>query len=157
MKPIREFDRIREGSGSGTIILLIGLPRSGKSTWSVKQSLPIISKDAIRLALHGKPYDAWVEPLISGLTPLFVDVMFQAGHDTIILDECNVTPYHRDKWKDRGYTVKYKIFDTSPDVCKQRAIATDQPGLIPVIDSMWESWSLFGIYKEDLYEEESID
>lgn len=152
MKEIRNFDKVREKNKLGTIIILVGLPRSGKSTWSKEQGLPIISKDAIRLALHGKRYDAWVEPMVSGLTPLFVDAMFQAGHDIIILDECNVTPSHRNKWRNRGYNIKIKLIDTPIDVCKHRAVITGQEDLIPIIDSMYTDLDISDITKEDLYE-----
>lgn len=39
-----------------TVILTSGLPRSGKTTWALKQSLSIVNRDAIRLALHGQPF-----------------------------------------------------------------------------------------------------
>jgi len=35
------------------LILTVGLPRSGKSTWAAKKGFPIVSPDAIRLAMHG--------------------------------------------------------------------------------------------------------
>lgn len=38
------------------LILTIGLPRSGKSTWAKQQGCPVVNPDSIRLALHGKAY-----------------------------------------------------------------------------------------------------
>ena len=35
------------------LIVMVGLPRSGKTTWARKQGYPIVNPDSIRLAFHG--------------------------------------------------------------------------------------------------------
>jgi predicted kinase len=34
------------------LILTVGLPRSGKTTWAKQQGVPMVNRDAIRLALR---------------------------------------------------------------------------------------------------------
>ncbi|KKK82651.1 hypothetical protein LCGC14_2801230, partial [marine sediment metagenome] len=46
------------------LILTVGLPRSGKSTWARKQGHPIVNPDSIRLALYGEPFIEEAEPMI---------------------------------------------------------------------------------------------
>lgn len=47
-----------------TLVLMVGLPRSGKSTIARSGRVPIVSPDAIRLALHGQPFIASAEPTV---------------------------------------------------------------------------------------------
>lgn len=125
------------------LIVLVGLPRSGKSTWAREQNLPIVCPDAIRLALHGERFLAKAEPMVWTIVFLMVEALFLAGNETIIIDATNVTAKRRDEWKHKfPGTVELKVFDTPPEECKKRAIQTNQPDLLDVIDRMAAQWDL---------------
>lgn len=127
-----------------TLIMNIGLPRSGKSTWSMKQDCPVVSRDAIRLAHHGEAFNPKCEEFITFIENLMVDSLFEAGHENIILDACHTSLRYRNRWRNRmngrDVQIVYNYFDTDIDTCKKRAIATGQEYLLPVIDRMHKAF-----------------
>ena len=46
------------------IIVTVGLPRSGKTTWAREQGYPIVNPDSIRLSLHGKRFELLLEMVL---------------------------------------------------------------------------------------------
>jgi predicted kinase len=122
-----------------TLILTVGLPRSGKTTWALERcayGIPIVNPDSIRLALHGKPFVPEAEPFVWAIARVMVHALFLAGHDDVIVDATNTTRKRRDDWKSSKWRRQYKVFDTSADECRRRAEETNRPDLIPVIDRM---------------------
>ena len=124
------------------LICTVGLPRSGKSTWAKRQGLPIVNKDSLRYAIYGQRFWAPGEHLIRSHALIMVRSLFMAGHNCVILDECNASINARLDWIDEGsksefirWITKFKIFDTSPDICKKRA---SDDRLREVINSMSE-------------------
>ncbi len=115
---------------------MVGLPRSGKSTWAKSQEYPIVSKDAIRLALHGERYLQAAEYFVETLGQLMIRSMFHAGHDIVIADETNVTRKRRDRWKSEEWSTYFKHVPTPEDVCIERALSLDDPDIIPIIEYM---------------------
>lgn len=128
--------------GKKTLILTVGLPRSGKSTWAREQGLPIVNPDSIRLALHGEPFLERAEPMVWVVANIMVTALFEAGHDKVIVDATNTTVKRRDFWKNSLWTIEYKIFHTSVEECVQRATFTEKLYLIPVIERMAAEFSL---------------
>ena len=127
------------------LILTVGLPRSGKDTWARQQGFPIVSPDAIRLAMHGQRFCASAEPFVWATAYVMVDALFRAGHHTVIVNATNTTVKRRSAWVDKFYPdveIEYKVFDVGPDTCIQRAIDTGQEDLIPVIKRMAEEWDI---------------
>ena len=122
------------------LILTVGLPRSGKTTWALKQGHPIVNPDAIRLALHGRPFYAGAEAFVWAIAKIMVKALFGAGHGTVILDATNVTAKRRAEWKSDEWQSVCHVFDVSQEECKERAILTDRDDLLPVIDRMAEQW-----------------
>lgn len=124
-----------------TLIALNGLPRSGKSTITGKLRVyygaPVVNADSVRLALHGQRYQALAEPFVFAIREVMVRSLFNAGHDLVIYDETNYSRQARDKMKSKDWRTLYFEVPTSPEVCKERALATGQPDLLPVIDAMW--------------------
>jgi len=122
------------------LILTLGLPRSGKSTWARQQGVPIVNPDSIRLAMHGKRFERLAEPYVWATAKVMVRALFLAGHPRVIVDSTNIKgrrSWYTDviPWK----TVLY-IVDTPKEVCIERAIATDQEDLIPVIERFSEEF-----------------
>lgn len=125
------------------VIMLVGLPRSGKSTWARKQGLPVLCPDAVRLALHGERFLLKAEPMVWTV----VGVMFDAlmiSNDTIIFDATNVEKGRREQWFKKYPNIEFelKVFKTHPEVCVQRAVDTGQEDLIPIIYDMAKKWDL---------------
>lgn len=127
-----------------TLIAMVGLPRSGKST-IVKElaqvvQAPIVRRDAIRLALHGQRYQSEAEGMIRALDRIFIKSLFLAGHNTVICDETNYSRAARNHMRDESWdTIFYPVM-TSKEVCQERAIATGQPDLVKVIEEMAARW-----------------
>lgn len=123
--------------------MTVGLPRSGKSTWAKKYAKEtgavIVNPDSIRLALHGKDFYGPAEPEVWKIVRIMVLSLFLSEHETVILDATNLTVERRKEWLD-AYKEKVRIvfvrFDTSPEVCQERAVADGRSYLLPVIDSM---------------------
>ena len=119
------------------LLILIGLPRSGKSSWAKEQrNMPMVNPDSIRLGLHGKRFESLAEPFVWATAMLMVRSLFLAGHDMVILDATNTTQKRRDFWKSDEWELKFKLFNTSKEVCIERAKKDGMEDLIPVIERM---------------------
>lgn len=122
-----------------TLLLTIGLPRSGKSSWAKTSGHPIVCPDEIRLALHGQRFVASAEPIVWAIAHVMVSALFGAGHTTVILDATNLTKKRRNEWLSPDWTLDYEVFRDSPITCIERAINSDRHDLIPVIKRMSET------------------
>ena len=122
------------------LILTVGLPRSGKSTWAKEQGYPIVCPDAIRYALHGNQFLSDAEDMVWSIAKYMAKALFIAGNDTVIIDATNNTQKRRDIWealaKKMDAEVELKVFDTPKEVCIERAKATGMANLIPIIEKM---------------------
>lgn len=116
--------------------MMVGLPFSGKTTAARRMGHPIVCPDAIRIALHGRPYIESAEPIVWATARLMVASLFLAGHDAVILDACNGTRKRRDEWKSPDWHREFCTLYESADVCKARATEAGRQDIIPVIERM---------------------
>lgn len=118
-----------------TLISMVGLPRSGKSTFarklSKKEGIPLICPDEIRLAL-GFRFNADLENLVWLITKMAIIALFGAGHEKVILDATNISKGSQTKWVDERWVNEYIIVDTPLEICLKRADEV----LKPVIERM---------------------
>lgn len=124
------------------LILTVGLPRSGKSTWAKGTGFPIVNPDSIRLAVHGQAYREESEPLVWAMAYMMVRALFLAGNETVVVDATNVTKKRRDEWKSRfrEASIEFVVFPTTEEECIRRAIETGREDVIPVIRRQRQDW-----------------
>jgi predicted kinase len=125
---------------------MAGLPRAGKSTVARTFGEPIVSPDAIRLALHGERFVASAEAFVWATAHLMVRALFKAGHPGVIVDATNVSQKRRDEWHRAAVNLSAEfevhVIDTPPTECIRRARAEGDLEIIPVIERMELEWDL---------------
>lgn len=134
----------------GQLRFLIGLPRSGKSTWATQwmrsQSVrrdddgivyprAVVCADNIRLAVTGQRYNQWAEPTVFMVKNYMIESLLSRGID-IVADGTHTTKSSIAKNFEFDMEARWTLINTSVDICKERAIASGQPDLVPVLDRM---------------------
>lgn len=118
------------------LIATVGLPRSGKSTWSKRQAWPIVSPDAIRYAIHGQRYIQEAEGFVWAIARAMVKALFLAGHQIVIFDACSNTRKRRQELIANDHITFYKYIDTPTEVCFDRAAAEKDEYIVSTIERM---------------------
>lgn len=103
-----------------TLLMTVGLPGSGKSTWAQKTGLPVVNPDSIRQALHGMDYYAPAEPFVWATAHLMVNALFNAGHTAVVLDATNISSQRRAEWRSKEWVCSYVCFKADKEECKRR-------------------------------------
>jgi predicted kinase len=124
------------------LVCMVGLPRSGKTTYALTLGYPVVQPDAIRLAIHGHRFISLAEPLVWAIAKVMVRALFLAGHSTVVLDATNVSRKRRDEWKDASWEREFRVVDTSMDICLDRA--GDDLEMHQVIYRMFRDWEPVG-------------
>ncbi len=123
-----------------TLLLTVGLPRAGKSTWArqmaERYNCPIVNPDSVRLAIHGQRFLLSAEGYVWACVNTMVKALFLAGHDLLILDATNVTRKRRSTWESADWGTLYVLLKTSRAECIQRAVESNDAEIIPVIERM---------------------
>ena len=137
------------------IKILVGPPRSGKSTWAntnKKETDVILSADQLRLLVYNKRFWQEREDEVWRIRSVILKMLIQQGKD-IIVDETNLFKKRRkdtiDLAKSAGYRVECIVFNDydSIEELNNRAVNTNQPDLIGVIERM------LSMYQEPNYDE----
>lgn len=137
------------------LILTVGLPRAGKSTYLRGLDIPICCPDEVRRYLGCFPFRAECEPEVWKIVRCMVHSLFASGAQTVALDATNTTIKRRNEWRCVDYWVRDLIvFNTPKMICIERALQNDQPYLVSVIERMAEQYEPVTAY--ELSDEESI-
>jgi hypothetical protein len=105
---------------------------------------PVVRRDDIRLALHGQRYVGLAEPMVRAISGVMIRSLFLSGHDIVVCDETHYSRAARDFNKSPSWNTVFYEVTTSPEICKERAILTNQRDLIPVIDEMYSRYEPLG-------------
>jgi adenylylsulfate kinase-like enzyme len=142
------------------LYFFIGLPRSGKSTiakewqrygidilnhkmyhtgrtyalWGDNPRI-VVNADAIRLALHGQAFIAEAEKMVHTIKELMIKTYLLMGYD-VLVDGTHTKMEHIDDLLYIRRDAEYLLVDTDMNICKQRAIDTNQQYLFAPIERM---------------------
>lgn len=127
--------------------MMVGLPRSGKSTYIKNNfnNIVIVSADQLRLIIYGQRFWKDGENIVWSNREIILKSLLEQGLD-IIIDETNISISSRkniiDLCKRYNYVVNVIFIYTYLEVCIQRAIESDQDDLIKVIGEMSENFEI---------------
>jgi len=92
-----------------------------------------VSLDAVRMAVTGRIDQLLDEEKVWSFAQQMIHSLFLAGHTLVVVDECNNTLAQRVMWKSALWETVWKVFNTPIEVCLNRAQATKEEYLFPVI------------------------
>jgi len=106
------------------VILAIGLPGSGKSSWFKRHNIAPLSSDTLRVMLFDDPTEQRYQDLIFSNLRSMLRARLIARRPLNYVDATNLTAHDRQGWiklsKDYGYDVQAVFFDVPLEVCLER-------------------------------------
>jgi len=108
----------------GTVVLAIGLPGSGKSSWFKRHNITPLSSDLLRALLFDDPTEQRFQDLVFSNLRSMLKARLIARRPLNYVDATNLTSHDRHGWiklaKDYGYDVQAVFFDVPLEVCLER-------------------------------------
>ena len=108
----------------GLVVLAIGLPGSGKSSWFKRHNVVPLSSDMVRSLLFDDVREQRFQDLVFSNLRSMLKARLIAKRPTNYVDATNLTPQERQHWiklaKDYGYEVHAVFFDVPLEVCIER-------------------------------------
>jgi predicted kinase len=108
----------------GVVVLAIGLPGSGKSSWFKRHNITPLSSDMLRSLLFDDPAEQGFQDLVFSNLRSMLRARLLARRPVNYVDATNLTPHERHSWiklaKDFGYEVHAVFFDVPLEVCLER-------------------------------------
>jgi len=108
----------------GIVVLAIGLPGSGKSSWFKRHNVTPLSSDMVRALLFDDVREQRYQDLVFSNLRSMLKARLIAKRPMNYVDATNLTPQERQHWiklaKDYNYEVHAVFFDVPLDVCIER-------------------------------------
>jgi predicted kinase len=108
----------------GIVVLAIGLPGSGKSSWFKRHDIRPLSSDLLRELLFDDAQEQRFQDLVFSNLRSMLKARLVACRPVNYVDATNLTPHDRHSWiklaKDYGYDVQGVYFDVPVEVCLER-------------------------------------
>jgi len=103
------------------VVVLVGLPGSGKSTWAKREGLPTLSSDAMRAALVDDATDQTIHKRVFAALRYLLRQRVALGRPVTCVDATHLTPWERRPYlRLAGCRVEAVYFDTPLAVCLKR-------------------------------------
>lgn len=114
----------RTRASKGVVVLAIGLPGSGKSSWFKRHKITPLSSDLLRGLLFDDPQEQRFQDLVFSNLRSMLKARLIARRPMNYVDATNLSPHERHSWiklaKDFGYDVHAVFFDVPLEVCLER-------------------------------------
>jgi predicted kinase len=108
----------------GIVVLAIGLPGSGKSSWFKRHNVVPLSSDMVRSLLFDDIREQRFQDLVFSNLRSMLKARLIAKRPMNYVDATNLTPQERQHWiklaKDYNYEVHAVFFDVPLEVCVER-------------------------------------
>jgi predicted kinase len=112
------------GKPKGAVVLSIGLPGSGKSSWFKRHNIIPLSSDLIRGLLFDDPTEQRYQDLVFSSLRSLLRSRLIAGRPMNYIDATNLSPRERHSWvkmaREYGYEAHAVFFDVPAEVCIER-------------------------------------
>jgi predicted kinase len=106
------------------VILLVGLPGSGKSTWAREQGYEVLSSDELRLKLSGDETNQTIHGKVFGAMRYLLRLRLQLGQAVTVIDATNLRRRDRKPFlkiaQQYGAEVEAVWFDVPVEVAEAR-------------------------------------
>jgi predicted kinase len=106
------------------VVLAIGLPGSGKSTWFKRRDVTPLSSDLVRSLLFDDITEQHFQDLVFSTLRTLLRARLVARMPVSYVDATNLSPHDRRGWikmaRDFGYDVQAVFFDVPLEVCIER-------------------------------------
>ena len=108
----------------GAVVLSIGLPGSGKSTWFKRHNILPLSSDMVRILLFDDVTEQGYQDLVFSTLRSMLRARLLARRPWNYVDATNLSAHERRSWiklaHDFGYEAHAVFFDVPPEVCIER-------------------------------------
>jgi predicted kinase len=108
----------------GAVVLAIGLPGSGKSSWFKRHNIIPLSSDLVRGLLFDDATEQRFQDLVFSSLRSLLRARLIAGRPMNFIDATNLSPKERHSWikmaHDFGYEAHAVFFDVPTEVCMER-------------------------------------
>lgn len=107
-----------------TVILLVGLPASGKTSWVESEGMVALSSDYLRLLLSGDAGNQSINARVFAMLRAMLRTRLQLGVETTVIDATNLTRKERRQWiriaRALGASAEAVFFDIPFETAKAR-------------------------------------
>jgi predicted kinase len=140
--PPAELTPVTKKSPRGYVVLTIGLPGSGKTTWYKRRGVTPLSSDLLRTLLFDDITDQRYHGLVFSTLRSLLRARLIAKMPWNYVDATNLSPHERRQWikmaKSFEYEVQAVFFDVPLAVCMERNSKRDRQVTDEVMQKMAE-------------------
>jgi predicted kinase len=122
--PPAEHEAVKPRTPKGYVVLAIGMPGSGKTTWFKRRGVLPLSSDMLRSILFDDIDEQRYQKLVFSTLRSLLRARLIAKMPWNYVDATNLSPHERRQWikmaQSFGYDVQAVFFDVPLEVCLER-------------------------------------